>query len=101
MASFRLRSLFFRHKMAPKMNLAKAKKAPHEYSKNPNTIRARKRKLRMDARTKAETQARTADHKAIHRQLEILADTESFQRISLQERGVRCKEVERARMEIR
>lgn len=40
-------------------------KAPEDYSKNPNTIRARQRKERMQGAQKIEEAAKTADYKAL------------------------------------
>lgn len=78
-----------------------ARKAPHEYSTNQNTVRARKRKAGMDARTKVETQGVAADNKAVHREMQILGETESFKEMSPEQRAVKFQEVKKKRLEIR
>lgn len=40
-------------------------KAPEEYSTNPNTIKARRRKMNLNGAQKVEDAARTADYKAM------------------------------------
>lgn len=72
-----------------------------EYSTNPNTIRARERKARMNAWEKAEYNAKTADNKAILRQFEIARDTESFQMMSAEEREELVKGIAERTMEKR
>ena len=72
-----------------------------EYSTNPNTVRARERKARMNAWEKAEHNAKTADSKAVLRQLEIARDTESFQMMSEEERAELVKGIADRTMERR
>ncbi|RYP69302.1 hypothetical protein DL771_006177 [Monosporascus sp. 5C6A] len=49
-----------------------------DYSTNPNTVRARLRKARLDPFTRVKEQALAQDSKAVNRAIKIRSDTESF-----------------------
>lgn len=52
-------------------------KSPEEYSTNPNTIKARRRKMNLTGAKKVEDAARTADYKAmIHARKVVVAKDE-------------------------
>ncbi|RYP71651.1 hypothetical protein DL769_004645 [Monosporascus sp. CRB-8-3] len=53
-------------------------KNPQDYSTNPNTVRARLRKARLDPFTRVKEQALAQDSKAVNRAIKIRSDTESF-----------------------
>lgn len=72
-----------------------------EYSTNPNTVRARERKARMNQWEKTEYNAKTADNKAVLRQLEIARDTESFQMMAVEEREELVNDIAARTMERR
>ncbi|RYP19794.1 hypothetical protein DL765_003140 [Monosporascus sp. GIB2] len=53
-------------------------KNTRDYSTNPNTVRARLRKARLDPFTRVKEQALAQDSKAVNRAIKIRSDTESF-----------------------
>ncbi|RYP65596.1 hypothetical protein DL770_008968 [Monosporascus sp. CRB-9-2] len=60
------------------MSAAAGIKNPQDYSTNPNTVRARLRKARLDPFTRVKEQALAQDSKAVNRAIKIRSDTESF-----------------------
>ncbi|RYP02902.1 hypothetical protein DL764_005518 [Monosporascus ibericus] len=60
------------------MSASAAIKNPQDYSANPNTVRARLRKARLDPFTSVKEQALAQDSKAVNRAVKIRSNTESF-----------------------
>jgi hypothetical protein len=53
-------------------------KKPEEYSKNPNTMRARARKNRLDPYTREVEQAKASDAKAVTRAWNLRVQSDSY-----------------------
>ena len=68
------------------MPASRRKKLPEEYSTNPNTIRARKRKARLSPLSKEVEQAKASDAKALTRAWKQRFDTETYKMASEEER---------------
>lgn len=69
-------------------------KKPEEYSKNPNTIRARARKARLDPYTREVEQAKASDSKAITRAWNLHTQSEQYRDATATVRKTMLSEVE-------
>ncbi|KAI1841441.1 hypothetical protein JX266_012370 [Neoarthrinium moseri] len=72
----------------------KVMKKPGEYSKNPNTIRARARKARLTPFRREIEQAKASDSKAITRAWKIRTETEAYKMASAGDRKAILEKVE-------
>jgi hypothetical protein len=68
------------------MPAGRRQKLPEEYSTNPNTIRARKRKARLSPFSKEVEQAKASDAKALTRAWKQRFETEEYKMASEEER---------------
>ncbi|RYP41348.1 hypothetical protein DL767_001105 [Monosporascus sp. MG133] len=76
-------------------------KNPQDYSTNPNTVRARLRKARLDPFRRVKEQALAQDSKAVNRAIKIRSDTESFLMADQITRRAILEEVEKEVLERR
>ncbi|KAK7917527.1 hypothetical protein PG985_011135 [Apiospora marii] len=76
-------------------------KLPEEYSTNPNTIRARRRKARLSPFSKEVEQAKASDSKAVTRAWKQHADTDTYKMSSEDERKSILENVEKEVMDRR
>lgn len=76
-------------------------KKPEEYSKNPNTIRARARKARLDPYTREVEQAKASDSKAVTRAWNIHTRTEAYRDATQNVRETMLQQVEKEVMDRR
>lgn len=79
----------------------KVMKKPEEYSKNPNTIRARARKARLDPYQREVEQGKAGDRKAVSRAWKIWIESEEYKAASPQGRKAILVKVEQDVMERR
>jgi hypothetical protein len=82
-------------------NSGKSLKRPEEYSKNPNTIRARKRKAGLSAYQRETEQAKASDTKAITRAWKLCVETDTYKMANAEERKTILESVENEVMERR
>jgi hypothetical protein len=76
-------------------------KQPDEYSKNPNTIRARARKARLDPYRRELEQGKAGDRKAINRAWKIRLESDEYKMASPDAQRAMLQGVERDVMERR
>lgn len=76
-------------------------KKPEEYSKNPNTIRARARKARLDPYTREVEQAKASDSKAVTRAWNLHSQSEKYRNGTAAVRKAMLAEVEEEVMQRR
>ncbi|KAK8005003.1 hypothetical protein PG990_011040 [Apiospora arundinis] len=76
-------------------------KRPEEYSTNPNTIRARRRKARLSPYSKEVEQAKASDSKAVTRAWKQRIETDAYKMSSPNERKLVLEEVEKEVMDRR
>ncbi|KAH8198169.1 hypothetical protein TruAng_007650 [Truncatella angustata] len=76
-------------------------KRPEDYSKNPNTIRARARKARLDPFTREIEQAKASDSKAVTRAWKLRIKTDEYKDASPNVRKAMLEETESEVMERR
>ncbi|KAK9787899.1 hypothetical protein SCARD494_10149 [Seiridium cardinale] len=69
-------------------------KKPDEYSKNPNTVRARARKARLDPYTREVEQANASDSKAVTRAWNLRLQSEAYQNATPSARKIMLEQVE-------
>lgn len=73
-------------------------KAPEEYSTNPNTIRARRRKMSLNGAKKVEDAARTADYKAMIYARKVVQAKQEYKEASESEKSAMLEKVMRDTM---
>lgn len=76
-------------------------KAPKDYSTNPNTIKARRRKMSLNGAKKVEDAARTADYKAMLYTRKVVQLKPEYGRASESEKSAMLEEAMRETMEKR
>ncbi|KAK2601413.1 hypothetical protein N8I77_010865 [Diaporthe amygdali] len=76
-------------------------KAPEDYSTNPNTIKARRRKMSLNGAKKVEDAARTADYKAMIYARKVVQLKPEYERASESEKLTMLEEAMRETMEKR
>lgn len=76
-------------------------KRPEEYSTNPNTIRARRRKARLSPYSKEVEQAKASDSKAVTRAWKQHVETDTYKMSSEDERKSILENVEKEVMDRR
>ncbi|KAK8023706.1 hypothetical protein PG993_011772 [Apiospora rasikravindrae] len=76
-------------------------KRPEEYSTNPNTIRARRRKARLSPYSKEVEQAKASDSKAVTRAWKQRVETDAWKMSSSDERKIILETVEKEVMDRR
>lgn len=76
-------------------------KAPGEYSTNPNTVKARRRKMNMTDAQKVEDAAKLADYKAMVHARQVVQLKPDFARASESEKSTMLEKAMRETMEKR
>ncbi|KKY29613.1 hypothetical protein UCDDA912_g10470 [Diaporthe ampelina] len=85
----------------PSLDITARTKAPGEYSTNPNTIKARLRKMNLSGAKKVEEAARTADYKAMTYARKTVRAKPEYTRASDSEKSAMLEETMRDTMEKR
>lgn len=73
-------------------------KTPEEYSTNPNTIKARRRKMNLNGAQKVEDSARTADYKAMIHSRQVVQAKSEYKEASDSEKSAMLEQAMRETM---